>query len=287
MPVHIELHFEYSFEDYREAGAAHQARLVTRQLRTRRSGLLCWAVAILLLITLFLLHYGRTYSRQTFALAAHAMLTLLPWASLVIIMVLLNRAAAKSLSHAKTLLMVVTAGTTVAAAGLLWVRNLTPPPADSGALATLIAWTVLVVLTASTYWNLTGDRPYRRGWDGQQNLHPPKSMTIRDDRIVVQDALVRQEYHWAAFRRVEQTPNLYVLYVSDLAFHMLPKRAFAGVQQMQTFEALADQQVNGRTRAFPVLPVDPAPGLAQPPPLPPSSAPAKTGAVPGPPSPSC
>jgi hypothetical protein len=82
--------------------------------------------------------------------------------------------------------------------------------------------------------------------------------------VIVSDAYVRTTSQWQAFEGFRETPNLFVLYTSPLAFLIVPKRAFADAAQMDAFRGLALNRVGKssflpQAGGFPVLPVEAQP----------------------------
>ena len=65
----------------------------------------------------------------------------------------------------------------------------------------------------------------------------------------------RLEAKWLAFARVIETQNLFVLYVGEHAFHMVPKRAFADAAHVDEFRGALHDRITHRPAAFPVPPV--------------------------------
>ena len=74
-----------------------------------------------------------------------------------------------------------------------------------------------------------------------------------DDRVIVDTTQSRTETKWTAFPHILETPNLLLLYVSDLAFHILPKRTVAGEGECERFRAFLVEHVATPTQAFPVV----------------------------------
>jgi hypothetical protein len=93
----------------------------------------------------------------------------------------------------------------------------------------------------------------RRAWRGQPSLHLGHTFEFFDDRVLVDTTQSRTETKWTAFPRVLETPNLLLLYVSDVAFHILPKRSLAGAGELERFRGFLVNRVEGKTQAFPVI----------------------------------
>jgi hypothetical protein len=80
-------------------------------------------------------------------------------------------------------------------------------------------------------------------------------MTVTDDGLTFSESLARHELKWFAFDRVGESQNLFLIYLSDHSFHMVPKRAFADASEVDEFRATLDNRITRRPTAFPVLPV--------------------------------
>jgi hypothetical protein len=97
-------------------------------------------------------------------------------------------------------------------------------------------------------------RNYQHGWESQPQLHRPQSMEVEEETVVISDAATRAEHRWDAFSHVLETSNLFLLYTSDHAFHMVPKRAFASEQDVRSFRELVRRTIAERPApAFPVI----------------------------------
>jgi hypothetical protein len=142
-----------------------------------------------------------------------------------------------------------------------------PAPAATGSfqfsdpdlLIPLIPWAFLVAVTllaaAVQQW-----RGLYKLWEIQPPLRRPHQADFSDYGVIVSDAYVRTTSQWQAFEGFRETPNLFVLYTSPLAFLIVPKRAFADAAQMDAFRGLALNRVGKssflpRQGGFPVLPV--------------------------------
>ena len=113
----------------------------------------------------------------------------------------------------------------------------------------LLLVTVFVLLVRQTSQQLLAT------WNGSPTLHRRHTLTMDGDGLTLADPLARLEAKWLAFDRVIETQNLFVLYVSEHAFHMIPKRAFADAAQLDVFRAAIDDRITHRPAAFPVMPV--------------------------------
>jgi hypothetical protein len=125
-----------------------------------------------------------------------------------------------------------------------------------GATLTVVPWALLLV--ASVALVRRGGVGVRRMWAGQPHLLRPKLIEIAEPGVVVSDGVSRLEQLWPSFSHARETTNLFLLYVSDYSFHMVPKRAFATTADADEFREMVRRMVVERPGpAFPVLPALP------------------------------
>jgi hypothetical protein len=258
------LDFQYTLEDYREAAGAHYARRLdvnTKSRRLRRIIALCilgvGALAISLPIAISSDDFRSKLIRMVLSISP-----LLPWIALFVLMSFLQTVALKGVAAIRLFLLSVAAFAAVLGAGAMWLetRNASPQQYDyehSLDTASWIAWAFFALFWLRIFVTYLGDKPFRRIWNGHPQLHSPKTLTIDDEGLVFCDPLITNSYRWPAFARSMETPALFVLYVGDQTFVMVPKRAFKSAQGMEQFRAMIDHYVQGRTRAFPVMPLSP------------------------------
>jgi hypothetical protein len=91
-----------------------------------------------------------------------------------------------------------------------------------------------------------------------------------DHGLLISDSTARHELQWSHFTRCVESLNLFMLYIGGLSFYVVPKRAFATVEELAEFrrrvqESVADWKSLALPSAFPVVPMAP---MDQPPPLP-------------------
>jgi hypothetical protein len=134
---------------------------------------------------------------------------------------------------------------------------------DADLLIPLIPWAFIVAVAL-----LAGTVQQRRGlyklWEVQPPLRRPHRADFSDYGVIVSDAFVRTASQWQAFEGFRETPNLFVLYTSPLAFLIVPKRAFADAAQLDAFRGLVLNRVGKSSflpqpGGFPVLPVEAQP----------------------------
>jgi len=99
-------------------------------------------------------------------------------------------------------------------------------------------------------------RKQREGlvWSGQPSLTRAKTADISATGVCVTDPLSRTEYDWPAFVRSAETKNLFLLYLSNFSFLMLPKRAFPDEEHLEAMRA-PTRGIGPAPSAFPVQPI--------------------------------
>jgi hypothetical protein len=91
-------------------------------------------------------------------------------------------------------------------------------------------------------------------WEGRSDLAAPRSLEADETLIRIVEPSARTEHDWHVFRRFIETPNLFLLVISEHYFHTIPKRAFADRGQESQFRDLLVRNIEKRPVAFPVVP---------------------------------
>lgn len=115
-------------------------------------------------------------------------------------------------------------------------------------------------------------------WKAQPQEQEPRTLTAREEGILIEQPSARLEYRWQGFTGYRETENLILLYISIYRFFIIPKRAFHDPQTLFQFKGLVMSHIpEGRfldlpRPAFPVLATPPAEPLAGEPSAPVSNA---------------
>jgi hypothetical protein len=83
----------------------------------------------------------------------------------------------------------------------------------------------------------------RRQWKRQPQLHRRVKYEIDPDSVRVTTETSTGEMTWANFIRFVESKNLFLLYPNKIVFHMIPKRAFASAEEMDSFRELATSKI--------------------------------------------
>lgn len=97
---------------------------------------------------------------------------------------------------------------------------------------------------------------FNRGWESQPHMHRPFIAEVDETSLRLNEPLSRHEYRWEYFPGWVEAANNFVIYISPVSFHLIPKRAFADDAARTRFAELLRRMISERTNAFPVLPPD-------------------------------
>lgn len=118
-------------------------------------------------------------------------------------------------------------------------------------------------------------RQTRQNWEGQPNLHMESRIDISPDGVTTMTPVSSAVYRWEAFQRVQETPNLFILFLSTLTFVLVPKRALPDGEAVDSLRGMLRTMIAQRPApAFAVVVPQQAPQQSQqqsskqPPPLP-------------------
>ena len=81
-------------------------------------------------------------------------------------------------------------------------------------------------------------------WSKQLNEQEPKSLELSEVRIVVKSISVEESMKWTGYLKVIETKRLFVLFVSQYQFQMIPKRAFLNDSQIKYFRDLISEKIS-------------------------------------------
>jgi hypothetical protein len=76
---------------------------------------------------------------------------------------------------------------------------------------------------------------------GNKNLFAGLELSFDESGIISKDEFSESQSKWSAFVKRHTTQNLYILYQSDLAGLVIPKRAFKNETERQEFEKMLAQ----------------------------------------------
>ena len=157
----------------------------------------------------------------------------------------------------------------------------TPTPTQSGegsGWSELLPWVMVFLIIWVTVF-LILRRTGRRLWEAQPNMALPTAAEATTQGLRIEDAHSTRQYKWSAFTKWRESDALFMLYLSDVTFQLIPKRALATPGQVEEFRRLLEQNVpsvDPQPRGFVVATMPPAPiatAMPLPPPPLPSASP--------------
>jgi len=117
-------------------------------------------------------------------------------------------------------------------------------------LLLLLPW----VFVFGFLWFFVLRRLTRRMFQAQPSLMRPKTLELNDGEATITDALTRLSYKWPAFVRFIETRNIFLLYISEVTFHIVPKRSFSTPEEVAEFRRTIRSWADALSQGFPVLP---------------------------------
>ena len=104
-------------------------------------------------------------------------------------------------------------------------------------------------------------RQLKSRWQLTPSLHRPRTIELSHEHgMHIRDDVLEYSLTWRFFQSARETPNLLLLIGEDARVYMLPKRHFAGPEDLALAKAMIRQYVDRAQfthddAAFPVLPV--------------------------------
>jgi hypothetical protein len=265
----LQIEYKLAFEEFDEAMREAQ-RLMTEQERKQANrSWVGWGVVVVVVVLGIILDQvdpmpgirPPAYSLITLLLPAAAIIMI--WLSLTLL--LQRRGHRGRAVWGSRWAIVFTLGMLAFAIGMwLFISLLERPEAEAttdwfGTMFPHVFWIVFVLLVIGATVRQTS-RQVEQAWERQAPLRRPVRLEIAPGGIVCDQQVNRRQYDWAALARFTETPNVLMLWVSEMAFEIVPKRAFPSAAELETAREMFLTQIQDPEilpRAFPVLPVPP------------------------------
>lgn len=77
----------------------------------------------------------------------------------------------------------------------------------------------------------------------QKSLHSPYSFAPMDEAVIIKSDIAEGKMPWDHFVKWKEGKNLFMVYQSDVLFHMVPKRCFASPEEMTQFRKLLEAKL--------------------------------------------
>jgi len=129
------------------------------------------------------------------------------------------------------------------AAGVTAVQAIQQEPVSLNVLGMLIPASFLFV-TSPLFVRLMA----RKQWNQQPQSQGRIDYEITPDVLRAATKTSTAEMTWAGFIRFVETKNLFLLYPNKLIFHIIPKRAFASLDELASFRELAASKIPSSKR---------------------------------------
>jgi hypothetical protein len=92
----------------------------------------------------------------------------------------------------------------------------------------------------------------RLQWESRPQFQQIRTVEVSESAVVFEDIFARSEYHWPIFRHVEETPTVFILFLSEHSAELLAKRAFADGEIVKFRELAREQIQSAGPRGFPI-----------------------------------
>lgn len=109
-------------------------------------------------------------------------------------------------------------------------------------IVTLLPWlTVFFVVWIYIFRYVRGMLP--RHWDAQPHLRLPQTLEQTPRGLRFADERAVLDYSWQGFKKYREGEGHFLIYVSEVSFHMVPKRAMSEPGQIEAFRQMLEQHV--------------------------------------------
>jgi YcxB-like protein len=107
----------------------------------------------------------------------------------------------------------------------------------------------IILSLAFLAWNfgITVPKRVRKIFKQQKALHTPYSFAITTESILIKSERGETNLTWDYFLKWKESKDLFLLYSSDVMFHMIPKRCFTSPDEAVQFRSLLLEKI-GSTR---------------------------------------
>jgi hypothetical protein len=105
-------------------------------------------------------------------------------------------------------------------------------------------WLFFIALFGGLWWFIMS-RITKKALKNKDSatLLAEREMIIEEDKVQLNMEYSDTTYRWGAFQKIEQTPNLYFLFIASNMAVLIPKRVFDTPQQQADFEALVKRKL--------------------------------------------
>ena len=100
---------------------------------------------------------------------------------------------------------------------------------------------------------LSKQKRARAIWEKFTDFHQPRTIQVSDEGLIIRMPTVENRISWPHFVHLYETPNLFLLYNSSHAAHLIPKRDFPDPAAAERFRLLCQTHISQMPTAFPVV----------------------------------
>jgi len=104
-------------------------------------------------------------------------------------------------------------------------------------------WIIAALAYLAFLFGFLRPRRIRKIFRQQESLHMPYSFTVADDAVLTKSENGEARLAWDYFSKWKEGKDLFLLYQSDVMFHMVPKRCFASPEEMTQFRKLLLEKI--------------------------------------------
>jgi hypothetical protein len=247
--MNITLDYTLTYDEFAEAHRAHRTPIRTQKPRSWRTllGGIATALGLLIFLALTTLRPipNTPPGRHEFFIDPTIPIVLIPHACVAAFLWLVFRRSPALRKSACLIYLALALGAALVAYSNYLDRQLPPPPPpppspNSNSLQLflpLLSWILVFAAVWVALYRIL--RNFGRAeWDGNPSLQHPVKLTITPTTLVFRQQDRQTEYRWPAFVKYRQSPNLFLLYVSESGFEIIPRRAFADLLELHAFEEL-------------------------------------------------
>lgn len=98
-----------------------------------------------------------------------------------------------------------------------------------------------------TLWKTVMGWWLHREWQSNALVREPMTVEVCEAGLSFVLPSARNTVAWSAYGSFHEAPDLFLLYSSARAFHIVPKRVFASDAEMATFRELASRRIDSRS----------------------------------------
>jgi len=96
---------------------------------------------------------------------------------------------------------------------------------------------VMLAYLAFLFFFIMPKRVRKIFWQ-QKTMQSPYSFTVTDEAVITKSDVGDMKLTWGYFVKWKEGKNLFMMYQSDVLYHMVPKRCFASPEEMTQFRQL-------------------------------------------------